>query len=664
MKMKTNQLIRAILLCAALAGLTPAGAQTLIVSDSTSYSCHSDGRIIVSVSGGTAPYTYTLTSSYGVVYGPVTQNSPVFANLQNGSYQIIVSDVNGLNNTASPGYAYIGANFYAYINVYPAICPATTGTEAVYAYTNGGASTDAVCGGAPGQISAYASGGNSPYSFLWNNGSAATVISGITQSSSYSCVVTDAAGCKVSDYNYVQSISPVSISYAVTDASCIYTADGRALMIASGGTPPYIYSWPNGQNSASATGFLTGDYYGYATDANGCSSWGNVFHIGYTSTQPCAVEISGNVIDDFDANCQLNGPDQYLNDVWIGCLPNGGYRWTNGGHYDFILPPGNYSLAEAPPLYHTVVCPSVPSNITLTAGQISANNDFYNKPDTITDLSINCIPYSPPVAGFTQHSVILVRNLGNLTETPDVAYQHALDITFQSSNPAPDTYNPATGKLTWSGPLLASNGTNSIDLYFYIPANLPQGHILNNSDTVFPFASDLDTFNNFEDIQGIVVGSYDPNYVDVSPKGTGTPGFITTYMDTTLRYVVHFQNTGTYPATYVTLKIPVDANLDISTFRLIGASHPVSSISADNNRLLTIRFDHINLADSSRSRLGSQGFAAFTFRQKASLQPLSTINEHANIYFDFNTPVPTNTTLNTIETGVGIREISSAAFSI
>jgi hypothetical protein len=300
---------------------------------------------------------------------------------------------------------------------------------------------------------------------------------------------------------------------------------------------------------------------------------------------------------------------------------------------------------------------------TLTAGQ-SVTTDFFYKPDTLVDLAINCIPYQLPRPGYTQHSRIFIRNLGNITESPNVVYQHAPDINFLSASPAPDSYDPATHLLSWNVASITSTGTNYIDLYFGIPSNLPIGHILNNSDTVYPIVNDVDTFNNYEDVQGIVAGAYDPNYVDVLPKGTGSPGYISATTDTTLRYVVHFQNTGTLAANYVKLTIPIDANLDISTFHLIGTSHTVTSISTDANRLMTIVFDNINLADSGSNQLGSQGFAAFTFNQKKGLQPQATINVKANIYFDYNPAVPTNTALNTIEGAAGIKEIATGALAI
>lgn len=600
----------------------------VLTTSTTLTSCTAPtGTASVIATGGTAPYTYSWTT-----YPP--QTTATATALNGGYYVVNVVDAQGCFQNQS---AQVGFNTNLSINTIH---------------------VDAHCGGTPGSASAIVTGGTGPYTLLWNNGSTSSSISNLTQEGYYRCTVTDNAGCRSSSSTYLRSISPISLSVYTVAASCIYTADGRATAIASGGTPPYTYSIGAG---GVATGLSQGDYSVYVSDANGCGAY-RCFHIGYASTAPCAAIIAGNIVQDDQRNC--NAQFGRVNNVWVSCLPGGGYQWSQNGHYQFTLPPGTYTVYEAPPVNYTLACPATSPTLTLTAGQSSLNNDFFNQPDTARDLAINCIPYTPPVHGFTQHSRLIIRNLGNIMLGPDVVYKHALDINFHSASPAPDSYDPATGTLRWGRPSLVSTATDEIDLYFDIPAPLPIGHILNNSDTVYPIDNDIDTFNNYEDVQGLVVGSYDPNYVDVLPKGAGTPGYITTTSDTTLRYVVHFQNTGTYPATYVTLKLPIDNNLDLSTFQWIGASHKVTSISADAARLLTIRFDNINLVDSSVSQLGSQGFAAFTLRQKRGLNPGNVINEQANIYFDFNAPVPTNTTLNTIYDPNGIREITAGTVGL
>jgi hypothetical protein len=621
--------------CTATTGVSVQKSTPIVLttSSTTSLCTSNTGTVSVVATGGTTPYQYVWSTS------PVQTTATATA-LDAGYYVVEVTDAVGCRQNQSA-----------------TIANATTLNMSL-SYTN------PVCGGTAGTVDAHASGGSTPLTYLWNNSSTSTNITGIHSAGYFSCQVTDALGCKVSKYAYLNLVSPIMLSLTTSNASCIYTADGKAFVSAVGGTLPYHYSWTNGQTTALATGLLTGGYEVYVTDANNCTSQ-HYANIGYDGTTPCAVEIAGTVYDDHNGNCFADALDLGLNGVWIGCFPTGGYQWTNSsGQFDFILPPGTYNLAETPPLYHTVICPSTPPNVTLTASQSYLNYDFYNMPDSIIDLAINCIPYQQAVAGFTQHQRMFVRNLGTFSENPDVVYMHSLDVNFISSTPSPDTYDPLTGKLTWSGPLMAANGVNVIDLYFGIPSALPTGHTLNNSDTVYPIIGDTSAYNNYEDIQETVVRSFDPNYMEVKPKGTLAPGYISATKDSILRYVVHFQNTGTYPATYVTLKIPIDANLDISKFSLIGASHTVTSVSADNNRLLTIRFDNINLPDSGSDRLGSQGFAAFTFHQKRGLLPLTPISEQANIYFDFNPAVATNSVLNTINGPNGIRGIENGSLNV
>jgi hypothetical protein len=605
----------------------------LTTSTSPSLCTANTGIASVTATGGTPPYGYAWSCS------PAQATAQATA-LPAGYYVVNVTDAVGCFQNQS---ATVANN--------------TTLTVSL-------SETNGVCGGAGGTVDAYVSGGVTPYHYLWSTGATGTDIGGLHNAGTYSCQVTDAASCTVSRGTCVQIVSPIMLSIVTNNASCIYTADGSATMAAYGGTPPYTYYWPNGQTGQSVSGLLTGGYNAYVADANGCTSayW---FYIGYNSIQPCAVSISGTVYNDYNANCQVDGPDYGLQNVWVGCFPDGGYRWTGpGGNFDFIRPPGSYSLAQTPPLYHTAICPATPPTITLAAGQSDANYNFFNQPDSVLDLAIYCIPFNEPVAGFTQQIALFVPNLGTFTQNPDVVYTYsAADVNFLTSSPLPTTFDPINGKLTWNGPLLNANGVNAIILDFGIPSTLPTGHVLNNSDTVYPITGDVDTPNNFENYEGIVVRSFDPNYMEVKPVGAGTPGYIAT-TDSVLRYIVHFQNTGNHVATYVTLKIPVDSNLNLSTFNFIGSSPTVSSISADKNGLLTIQYNNIDLPDSGTDRLGSMGFAAFTFKQKAGLAPLTPINESANIYFDYNTAVPTNGVLNTINGPSGIKTIQGGDLKV
>lgn len=139
--------------------------------------------------------------------------------------------------------------------------------------------------------------------------------------------------------------------------------------------------------------------------------------------------------------------------------------------------------------------------------------------------------------------------------------------------------------------------------------------------------------------------AYDPNDKQVFPQGEGDNNY-TLFTDDTLEYLIRFQNTGNFPAEDIIITDTLDQNLDWTTFQFIAASHPVSEINLLRN-VLTFEFQNIFLPDSVSNELGSHGFVSYTVGLKEGLSNYSTVSNTANIFFDQNPPIVTNTTLNT-----------------
>ena len=124
-----------------------------------------------------------------------------------------------------------------------------------------------------------------PMSYLWDFGDGSTdnganpahVYSG---SGSYTvCLkITYANSCQSSICNVVQ-VGVGNECNLLVDLSGINagsTCDGTITsLVKSGGTPPYSYSWNNGQTTSTATGLCAGCYSLKVTDANGCSTLTN-----------------------------------------------------------------------------------------------------------------------------------------------------------------------------------------------------------------------------------------------------------------------------------------------------------------------------------------------------------------------------------------------------
>jgi hypothetical protein len=110
-----------------------------------------------------------------------------------------------------------------------------------------------------------------------------------------------------------------------------------------------------------------------------------------------------------------------------------------------------------------------------------------------------------------------------------------------------------------------------------------------------------------------------------------------------LRYTIRFQNTGNYPAERVRLVDTLDAGLDLSTLEVIGAGHPFSW-EVKGGRVLEVVFDQIHLPDSISDPAGSHGFFSFAIAAKRTLTVGTPLRNRAAIYFDYNSPIFTNTT--------------------
>ncbi|MDJ1469007.1 SMP-30/gluconolactonase/LRE family protein [Cytophagaceae bacterium DM2B3-1] len=144
-----------------------------------------------------------------------------------------------------------------------------------------------------------------------------------------------------------------------------------------------------------------------------------------------------------------------------------------------------------------------------------------------------------------------------------------------------------------------------------------------------------------------IIDSFDPNDKLVSPAGTPTDHYIPT--STELKYTIRFQNTGTDHAYTVTVIDTLSENLDIATLQMGAVTHTYSlKVSGKGKPILIWTFNNINLPDSTRDQAGSNGFIQFSIKPKASLPEKSLIENFADIIFDYNDPVRTNTTTNVL----------------
>ncbi len=223
----------------------------------TAVSCFggSNGSASVSVSGGNGSYTYSWSPSGGT-------GSSASA-LTAGTYTCTTTDANGctLSNTfsiTSPSALVAGASSQTNVS-----CNAG----------NNGEATVGVAGGA----------GSYTYSWSPSGGTAATA-SGLT-AGVYTVTVTDANSCIATQTFNITQPTPLSATTMQTNVSCNSGSNGDAMVMVSGGTSAYTYSWtPTGGTNATASGLTAGTYTCITTDANGCTITSTV-----SITEPTAL---------------------------------------------------------------------------------------------------------------------------------------------------------------------------------------------------------------------------------------------------------------------------------------------------------------------------------------------------------------------------------------
>lgn len=218
-----------------------------------------------------------------------------------------------------------------------------------------------------------------------------------------------------------------------------------------------------------------------------------------------------------------------------------------------------------------------------------------------------------------------------------------VDSMFQYINatPLPDSVSGNT--FFWKWDSINPGSKYYINIETQCMAGVNQLGLPFSHTCFFDVVDDYDTPNNYDIRNGIITGAFDPNIKSVEPIGLDEQHYIPE--TTRLEYYVEFQNTGTDTAFNIMINDELDADLDITTLKFMGSSHPCSYSLLD--RTLQFHFKNILLPDSNKNYKKSIGYLVYSIKPRPS--PKGTkITNTASIFFDFNPPIVTNTTMNTI----------------
>jgi len=596
------------------------------ITNTVPSSCTSPtGSATLTITGGKAPYKITWNTS------PV-QNGLTLSNVSAGNYSFIVTDNNNCERT---GIVTINpeSNIIFSSNVSDAICKSSTGA-----------------------IITNISGAAMPINYSWSNGKNTKDINNL-QSGYYTLTITDNKNCSLIKSMYVNESSPISIGFANNPATCIFSKDGSIVANIKGGVAPYSYQWGNGTTSSSLNGVGTGNYYLYVTDSNGCKASDHTY-LGYNPAgNDCYCTIEGTVYHDINENCNRDNGEDGIQNIQIYCKGIGFTYTDEYGHYSFKVPSGTYEISESiNTLYPLSTCQNNKNVLQIIAstGCVKIVN-FGNIINPIHDTHITLWSDNLPIPGFKHSQNLVVTNAGTIKENDIVSsYYTDNQIGVPSFVPNSIFAQQQTGYYTSNNIADLEPGKSQVfKVNYTVPTSIPLSTELYYKDTtayIPPMTNWLienSPWNNVNQLTEYVVGSFDPNFIQVSPKGLTDKGYISKN-DSTLEYMIHFQNYGNYFAQNVVVTCQLNDKLEWKSLKPIYSSFP-ATISISETGLMQYSFKNINLYPNNWVEELSKGFFTFTIKTKSGLTPLTKIENEADIYFDFNEPVRTNIALNTIE---------------
>jgi hypothetical protein len=337
----------------------PSAIQTQIIPSGCTTS---NGSIqITGVSGGTAPYYYSIN-------GSLSGNAVNFSGLSAGDYQLLVSDANN-------------CTYQFNANVPSSNGPDSTLFEMV----------PANCGANGKIIVQGSSGGFPPYQYQLNMPSSNDLLNfDQLLPGEYVLTTIDSVGCTKIISVSLQGTIPASAPEVFTTKNALCNGDTALLYT----NPPVSLSWPDGTIANQTTIFSGGTYQAFFTDSNNCVLTTAALFIDSLESAPLPVlSQSGNIV-----LCGGNG-------IWVYSNLSGGNQWNTNTIADsiWIADSGTYWITQT----NTAGCRSQSDTLFVIASNNPAPPVVLQNGDTLSVSS------NDGVVSWFESGESLLLNTGN-----------------------------------------------------------------------------------------------------------------------------------------------------------------------------------------------------------------------------------------------------------
>lgn len=286
----------------------PTDMEVSLTSTETRCGVPENGTVSLNVTGGITPYT--------IAWGhDATETGTELTELSAGIYEVTVTDGEGCSLIRSA-------------EVMEAEGVALTANTVSVSCT----------GGADGEVSVSATGGEGQYSYAWSAPGAGNTaqLTGLS-AGTYTVTVTDEFGCSTSSEILLEELPPLTIDKDFSPALCAGNNTGFIDLKVTGGAMPYQFSWNTGAGSEDLSNLTAGSYAVTVTDVNGCTTTDAMEIV---QAEPIQAGVS---IDDVLCNGEATGA--VLVNPTSGQAPYD-FSWSNGATTADLtdVPAGTYTL--------------------------------------------------------------------------------------------------------------------------------------------------------------------------------------------------------------------------------------------------------------------------------------------------------------------------------
>ncbi|MBA5246617.1 T9SS type A sorting domain-containing protein [Marnyiella aurantia] len=340
---------------------------------------------------------------------------------------------------------------------------------------------------------------------------------------------------------------------------------------------------------------------------------------------------------------------------------SGSITANNSGNYTISVQAGTHTITPVleNPTYFTISPASISANFPTQISPLTQNfcitaNGNHN------DLESVIIPITDAVPGFTSKYRIIYKNKGTAAQSGSLVFSYDDNLmNFTTATVAPASQS--TGTLNWNFTNLLPFEAREVTVTFTLntPTATPPltgGHILNYTAQVTGATDETPADNNFT-LNQTVVNSFDPNDKTCLQGTAIAQAQVGDYV----HYLIRFENTGTANAQNVVVKDIIDTSkFNLSSLVAVGGSHSfVTRITGPNT--VEFIFENIQLPFADAT---NDGYVVFKIKTLATLTVGNAFSNTANIYFDYNAPIVTNTYTTTVQSNLSTAETVTEEFSI